>query len=160
MDFVVGLPESEVFNAIWVVVDRLTKMRHLVPCTDKVDGRKLGEMFIKEVFRLHRIPNTIVLDSGPQFASEYWKHVCKRLGMEGKLSTAFHPQTDGQTERINSALEQYIRTFVNYQQDDWIKWLLLVEFAVNNHTSETTKYSGFFGNYRFNPWITFSQHLL
>ena len=82
IDFVVGLPESEGFNAIWVVVDRLTKMRHLVVCMDKVDGGKLGEMFIKEVFRLNGIPDTIVSDRGPQFVSEFWKHICERLGMK------------------------------------------------------------------------------
>ena len=118
MDFMVGLPESEGFNKKWVVVDWLTKMRHLVPCTDKVDGKKLGEMFVKEVFRLHTIPNTIVLDRAPQFPSDFWKHICERLGVERRLSTAFHPQTDGQTERTNSVMEQYLRIFVNYQQDD------------------------------------------
>jgi hypothetical protein len=71
MDFVVGLPESEGFNAIWVVVDHLTKMRHLVRCTETVDGKRLGEMYIKEVFLLHGLPETIVLDRGPQIASEF-----------------------------------------------------------------------------------------
>jgi hypothetical protein len=77
MDFIVGLPESEGFHAIWVVVDRLIKMRHLVPCTDTVDGKKLGEIFIKEGFRLHGLPETIVSDRGPQFESEFWRHICE-----------------------------------------------------------------------------------
>ena len=150
-DFMVGLPESDCFNAIWVVVDRLSKMQHLVPCMDKVDGSKLGEMFVKEVFRLHRIPDTIVSDRGPQFASEFWKHICKRLGVERRLSTAFHPQTNCQTERMNSVMEQYLRAFVNYQQDEWVRWLPPAEFAANNHTSEMTNCSAFFCNYGFNP---------
>ena len=108
MDFVVGLLESDGFNAIGVVVNQLTKMQHLVPCMDKVDGSKLGEMFVKEVFRLHGIPDTIVSDRGPQFTSEFWKHVSERLGIEQRLSTAFHPQIDGQTERINVVMEQYL----------------------------------------------------
>jgi hypothetical protein len=71
MDFVVGLPESEGFNAIWVEVDRQTKICHLVPCTDTVHGKKLGEMYVKEVFQLHGLPETIVSDRGPQFTSEF-----------------------------------------------------------------------------------------
>jgi hypothetical protein len=160
MDFVVGLPESEGFNAIWVVVDRLTKMRHLVPCTDTVDGKKLGEMYVKEIFRLHGLPETIVSDRGPQFASEFWRHICERLGVERRLSTAFHPQTDGQTERVNAVMEQYLRNFVNYQQNDWVHWLPMAEFAANNHTSETTGHSPFYGNYGFHPRMTFGQHPL
>jgi transposase InsO family protein len=160
MDFVVGLPESEGFNAIWVVVDRLTKMRHLVPCTDTVDGKKLGEMYVKEVFRLHGLPETIVSDRGPQFASEFWRHICDRLGIERRLSTAFHPQSDGQTERVNAVMEQYLRNFVNYQQNDWAHWLPMAEFAANNHTSETTGHSPFYGNYGFHPRMTFGQHPL
>ena len=91
MDFVVGLPEREGFNTVWVVVDCLTKLRHLVPCTDKVDGKMLGEMYIKEVFRLHGLSKAIVSDRGPQFTLQFWKHVCERLGFERRLSTAFHP---------------------------------------------------------------------
>ena len=82
LDFVVALSESEGFNTIWVVVDRLTKMQHLVPCTNKVDGGKLGERFIKEVFILHGILQTIVLDGGPQFTLEFWKYVSKIFGVE------------------------------------------------------------------------------
>jgi transposase InsO family protein len=74
------------------------KIRHLVPGTDKVDGKKLEEIYIKEMFRLHELPETIFSDRGPPFTSEFWKHVCERLGIEQKLSTAFYPQTDGQTE--------------------------------------------------------------
>jgi transposase InsO family protein len=154
MDFVVGLLESEGSNAIWVVV------RHLVPCTDTVDGKRLGEMYVKEVFRLHGLPKTIVLDRGPQFASEFWRHICKRLGIERRLSTAFHPETDGQTERVNAVMEQYIRNFVNYQQNDCVHWLPIAEFAANNHTSESTGHSPFYGNYGFHPRMTFGQHPL
>jgi hypothetical protein len=160
MDFVVGLPESEGFNAVWVVVDRLTKMRHLVPGTDQVDGKNLVEMYVKEVFRRHRLPETIVSNRGPQFTSEIWKQVCERLGIERSLSTAFYPQTDGQTARINVVMEQYLRNFVNYQQNDWVRWLPLAEFAANNHTLETTNCSAFFGNYGFQPRMTIGQHLI
>jgi transposase InsO family protein len=98
------------------------------------------------MFRLHGLPLTITSDRGPQFASAFWHRLCARLGIEPRLSTAFHPQTDGQTERINSVMEQYLRSYVNYLQDDWSEWLPLAEFASNNHTSETTATSPFFAN--------------
>jgi hypothetical protein len=79
MDCVVKLPGSDGYNAIWVAVDGLSKIKHLVPCRDDTDGKKLGEMFIHEVFKLHGLPDTIVSHRGPQFASEFWRHVCERL---------------------------------------------------------------------------------
>jgi transposase InsO family protein len=109
---------------------------------------------------LHGLPETIVLDRGPQFASEFWTHICERLGIEERLSTAFHPQTDGQTERVNAVMELYLWNFVNYQQNDWVHWLPMAEFAANNHTSETTRHSPFYSNYGFHPRMTFGQHPL
>jgi hypothetical protein len=158
MDFVVRVPESEGFNAVWIVVDCLTKMRHLVPYTDQEDGKKLGEMYVKKRFRLHGLPETIVSNRGPQFASEFWKHVCKRLGIKRRLSTVFHLQTDGQTARINVVMEQYLQNFVHYQQNDWVRWQPLVEFAANNHTLEMTNSSTFFGNDGFHARMTIAQH--
>lgn len=151
MDFVVGLPMSNGFDAIWVVVDRLTKMRHLVPCRSDITARKLAELFVKNIFRLHGLPDTIVSDRGPQFASEFWTNLCHRLRIEPRLSTAFHPQTDGQTEITNASMEQYLRCYVDYLQDDWPQWLPIAEFAANNQVSESTKMSPFFANYGFDP---------
>jgi len=157
MDFVTGLPESEGYDAIWVVVDRLTKMRHLVPCKSSIDTAGLSDLFINYVWKLHGLPNTIVSDRGTQFASAFWRHLCARLGIEVKLSTAFHPQTDGQTERLNAVMEQYLRCYVNYLQDDWVKWLPLAEFASNNQASETTGISPFFGLQGRHPRMDFHQ---
>jgi hypothetical protein len=120
MDFVTGLPECEEYDAIWVVVDRLSRMRHFIPCRTTVDARGLAEMFMKEVIRLHGLPKTIISDRGSQFAAVFWKQICDRLGIERRLSTAFHPETDGQTERANASMEQYLRVFTSYQQDDWV----------------------------------------
>jgi hypothetical protein len=105
MDFVTGLPECKGYDAIWVVVDRLSKMGHFIPCRTTVDARGLAEMFIKEVVRLHGIPRTIVSDRSPQIAAVFWKRLCDRLGIERKLSTAFHLETDGQTETANASME-------------------------------------------------------
>ena len=151
MDFVTGLPWSNGHDAVWVVVDRLTKQRHLVPCRTTVDARDLADLFLQNVFRLHGLPLTVTSDRGPQFASAFWHRLCARLGVEPRLSTAFHPQTDGQTERMNAVMEQYLRSYVNYLQDDWSEWLPLAEFASNNHTSETTAVSPFFANLGYDP---------
>jgi hypothetical protein len=157
MDFVTGLPECEGYDAIWVVVDRLSKMRHFVPCKTTVDARGLVEMFLKEVVRLHGLPRTIISDRGPQFAGVFWTRLCERLGMDRQLSTAFHPQTDGQTERMNASMEQYLRIFKSHQQDDWAQWLPLAEFAANNGTSETTKCSTFFAVTGVDPRMSFEE---
>jgi transposase InsO family protein len=155
MDFVTGLPWSQGCDAIWVVVDRLTKERHLTPCRTNIDAAGLADLFIQHVFRLHGLPLTIVSDRGPQFASDFWERICARLGIERRLSTAFHPQTDGQTERINAVMEQYLRAYVNYLQDDWADWLPLAEFATNNQASEAHGSSPFFANKGFDPRYQF-----
>ena len=151
MDFVTGLPWSEGCDAIRVVVDRFTKQRHLIGCRSDIDAAGTAELFLRHVFRLHGLPLDIVSDRGPQFVSDFWKHLCRRLGIERKLSTAFHPQTDGQTERLNAVMEQYLRSYVTYLQDDWLAWLPMAEFAANNHTSESTGVSPFFANLGYHP---------
>ncbi|KAH0612978.1 uncharacterized protein H6S33_009358 [Morchella sextelata] len=155
MDFVTDLPESDGYNAILVVVDRLTKMRHLIPTTKEADSREVAKLYIDNVWKLHGLPDTMVSDRGTQFVAEFWRSLCDRLEISPKFSTAFHPQTDGQTERINAIMEQYLRSYVSYQQDDWVRWLPMAEFATNNHVSETTKVSPFYANSGRNPRITF-----
>ena len=156
IDFMAGLPWSNGYDAIWVVVDRLAKQRHLVPCTSTVDAKDLADLIIQWVFRLHGLPETITSDRGPQFASHFWVRLCERLQIGRHMSTAFHPQTDGQTERFNLVIEQYLRSYVNYQQDDWSAWLPLAEFAANNHLSEATKQSPFFALHGYHPRATTS----
>jgi transposase InsO family protein len=116
MDFVTGLPEVDGLNAIWVVTDRLTKMRHFVACNESVSAEDLADMFVAHVWKLHGLPDDIFSDRGPQFASRFWRQLCLPLNISPKLSTAFHPQTDGQTERFNAMMEQYLRAYVTYQQ--------------------------------------------
>jgi hypothetical protein len=94
IDLVVGLPESGGCNAIRVIVDQLSKIKHLILCRGSMDGKIQGEMFQHEVCRLQGSPDTIVSDRGSQFTSEVWRHICKRLEIEQKSSTAFHPQID------------------------------------------------------------------
>ena len=94
MDFVVGLPKSKGFDTIWVVVDRLSKQRHFVPCMTTIDAQGLATLFIDNIFRLHGLPDSIVCDRGPQFVADIWRYLCASLGIATQLSTAFHPQTD------------------------------------------------------------------
>ena len=155
VDFVAGLPPSKQFDAICVVVDRLTKQRHLIPCKTTITAEELAELFSDRVFLYHGLPKTIVSDHGPQFASRFWKHLCHTLKIEPCLSTAFYPQTDGQTERINAVVEQHLRAYVSYLQDDWVDYLFLAEFAGNNQVSETTTVLPFFANLGYHPGCDF-----
>ena len=151
MDFIVGLPDSNGYNSIWVIVDRLTKMAHFIPCRDDYTAQQYASLFIPNIFRLHGLPSSIISDRGSVFTSEFTRELCKLLKIRQNMSTAFHPQTDGQTERINALLEQYLRGYCNYQQDNWLDFLSLAEFSHNNKISSTTGMTPFFANYGFHP---------
>ena len=160
MDFVVGLPKSgnRGYNAILVVMCRLSKQRHFIPCVADERGTSAeatARMLVDYVWKLHGLPDTMVSDRGPQFVAEVWKHLCRILRINARLSTAFHPETDGQSEIANSEMERYLRTYVNYMQDDWSEWLPIAEFSANNSPSSTTKLSPFFANYGYHPRMSF-----
>jgi hypothetical protein len=154
VDYITPLPECQrnglKYKHIAVVVCRLTKMRHLIP-TEGLTAEELANAFVSRVYCLHGTPDNIVSDRGVQFVSEFWRHISERLGITLKHSSSFHPETDGQTERVNAMVEQYLRAYMNFYQDDWVDWLPLAEFATNNAVSETTGVSPFFANYGFNP---------
>ncbi|KAK9652865.1 hypothetical protein HCH54_010281 [Aspergillus fumigatus] len=155
MDFITGLVPSRGYDAILVVVDRLTKMRHFIPCQTTCDAEGVARLYIRHIWKLHGLPRTIVSDRGPQFVATFWKHLTRRLDVKNLLSTAHYPETDGQTERMNAILEQYLRAYVAYLQDDWVDWLPLAEFASNSVRSEATGISPFFANYGFHPRMGF-----
>ena len=113
MDFIVGLPWSNGYNAIHIVVCRLTKMRHFIPYRDTCIAEQLADLYAWNIFRLHGLPKTVVSDRGTQFITKFWKGLCKILKIEALLSTPYHPETDGQTERINAILKQYLRAYIN-----------------------------------------------
>ena len=154
IDHVVDLPpckrDGKTFHNILVVVDRLTKMRHFIPTTS-LDTAELVECFIKNIYKLHGAPDSLISDHGSAFVSEFWRRLNTRISITLKPSSAFHPQTDGQTEIVNASLNQYLRAFVSFTQDDWVDWLPLAEFSGNNQISETTGVSPFYANYGFNP---------
>ena len=152
VDFVGPLPTLDGFNMFMVVVDRLTKMRHYIPCTAKeaesgTSAPAMARLFVDHIFRLHGLPDTIMSDRGSQFISALWEHLTSSLGITHKLSTAYHPQTDGQTERANQDLEKYLRRYVGWKPDDWAPWLSLAESAANSAPSATAGISPFHAVY-------------
>ena len=134
MDFVTGLPTGikSKHNAVWVVVDRLTKSAHFMAISDKDGAEIIAEKYIDEIVRLHGIPVSIVSDRDTRFTSKFWKAFQKALGTRANLSTAYHPQTDGQSERTIQTLEDMLRACVLDWGGNWEKYLRLVEFAYNN----------------------------
>ena len=156
MDFITDLPPVNGVDTVLVIVDRFSKMAHFVPCSKTISGKETADLLLKSVVRLHGIPEDITSDRGPQFISHFWKQFLQILGTSLNLSSAYHPQTDGQTERVNQILEQYLRCTISYQQDDWVDFLPLAEFAYNNTLHASTKVSPFFANYGFHPRFSLS----
>jgi len=134
-------------DAILVVCNRLSKMTHFVAMTEGTTAEGLVRLFRDNVWRLYSLPESVVLDRGPQFAAELTKELNRMLGIQTKLLTAFHPQTNRQTEHMTQELEQYLQFFVDHRQKDWPEWLASVEFTVNNKIHSTTKVSPFMANY-------------
>ncbi|KAI0993536.1 hypothetical protein K3495_g14648, partial [Podosphaera aphanis] len=151
VDFIGPLPISDGKNCIMVVCCRLTKARHFIPCQTTIDAVETANLFFQHVWKHHGFPESIVSDRGPQFVAKFWHSVCERTGSKVLLSTAWHPETDGQTERSNGSLECYLRAYCNYQQDDWVHWLPSAEFNANNTESDTTKVTPFFANTAQHP---------
>jgi len=133
MDFVVGLPwTSRGVESIWVIVDRLTKSAHFLPVHTTFSAERLARIYIREVVRLHGVPVSIISDRGSQFTSSFWRAFQEELGTRVHLSTAFHPQTDGQSERTIQVLEDMLRACVMDFGGQWDQFLPLAEFAYNN----------------------------
>lgn len=130
-DFVVGLPPAQGFDALLVVVDRAGKGIHVIPTTQETNTLGLTKLYCDNVWKLHGLPDSILSDRGLQFMSALMKELNSLLSIQTKLSTACHPQTDGQTERVNQEVEQYLQLFINHQQHDWPEWIPLAEFSHN-----------------------------
>lgn len=154
-DFITDLPQCRQsgvdYDSIMVIVDRLTKMAHYVPARSDWDGKDLGYVWIREIIRLHGVPKRIISDRGPLMNAKHWETFNHYLNARRVLTSAYHPQTDGQTERQNQTLEQYLRIYCALEQDDWVQWLPLAEFAYNDSTHATTKMSPFQANTGLDP---------
>jgi Integrase zinc binding domain/Chromo (CHRromatin Organisation MOdifier) domain len=152
VDMVVALPTTKNgFDSILVFVDRLTKMVHLVPTTETLDSPGFCELFAANVVKLHGCPMSLLSDRGSIFASKFTRCFASNLACWQRFGTAFHPQSEGQTERFNRVMEDVIRCYVSTSQDDWDTLLPMVEFAMNNAPSSATKQSAFMLNYGVNP---------
>jgi len=130
-------------------------MVHFIPTTKKTSAEGLARLFGDNVWKLHGLPESIISDRGPQFTAGLMRELNEILGIKSKLSIAFHPQMDGQTERVNQELEQYLRMFIDYRQEQWSEWLGTVEFTYNNKVHSSTQMSPFKANYRQDPRIGF-----
>ena len=154
MDFIEHLPTSDGFTAILVVVDRLTKQAIFIPTHDTVTSADLAMLFVLHVFSKHGVPSHVTSDRGSEFVSHFFRSLGEALDMKLHFTSGYHPEGDGQTERTNQTLEQYLRIYCNYQQDNWSQLLPLAEFAFNNAPNATTGISPFFANKGYHPNIT------
>ena len=150
-DFITKLPLAQGYNTILVVVDQLTEIVHFIPTTEKITVEGLAKLFRDNIWKLYGLSESIILDRGPQFIAGLMKELNQMLGIKRKMLMAFHPQTDSQIERINQELEQYLRMFIDHQQEQWPDWLGMAEFAYNNKTHSSTKVLPFKANYGQDP---------
>src|SRR5258705_5465350 len=151
MDFIEQLPDSKGFSAILVIVDHLTKQAIFIPSHDMVNTPQVAWLFLIHIFSKHGVPAHVTLDRGSKFISHFFHSLGKLLQMRLHFTSGYHLEGDGQTEHTNQVLEQYLRTYTNYQQDDWATLLLMAEFAYNNATNVMTGVSPFFVNKGYHP---------
>ena len=144
MDLIVHLPQSQTFNAIFVVVDRFSKIAHFIPIQTQIDAPELARLFLDNIVRLHGFPRSIISDRDPRFLSHFWKELFSLTETTLRFSMANHPQTDGQTERTNRTLEQYLRIHARHNPSTWSKYLTTAEIAYNNLTHSSTGMSPFY----------------
>jgi hypothetical protein len=155
LDFIEGLPLSNGFNVILVVVDKLSKYAHFILVVHPYTATKIAQIFIANIFKLHGMPSFIVSDRDPLFTSLFWKELFKLHGTKLKFSSPYHPQTDGQTEIVNKCVEQYLWCF----SGEWSCWLPLAEWWYNTNIHASTKLSPFEAVYRYPPPLLLAHSL-
>jgi len=139
VDFVVELPLSSRHNAVMTMVDSVSKWAHFIPTPMTVTAEGAAWLFLHQVWKLHGLLKCVVSDRGPQFVTRFTRELYQLLGIKLASSTAWHPQTNGQTEHVNQELDRYLQLFVNKQQDDWYNLLPMAEFQHNNHIHSATQ---------------------
>ena len=159
-----GLPIStdwkgDSYDLIFVIIDRPIKMVHYKPVKVTINAPGLAEVIIVVVVRHHGLPDSIVTDQGSFFTSKFWLLLCYFLGIKRRLSTAFHPQMDGQTERQNSTMEAYLQAFINFKQNDWARLFSIMEFAYNNAKNASTGHISFELNCGYHLCVSYKKDL-
>ena len=155
MDFRSFPKDRHGYDVVFVVVDRLSKRPISIPCQKETKAKQMARLFIDYVIRITGILETIVSDCGGQFISEFWTEFCRILGIKRKLSTAYHPQTDGQSEIANQYMAQRLRPYVEQNQDNWSEILPMVDFAASILPQDIIKKSPFFVERGYEPSMTF-----
>jgi len=163
INFIINLSDSYDYNAILTVICRLSKERHYISCiTDDEDitAEKTAEMLIQWVYQTHDLSSFIVSDRDSQFISILWKFLCKRLSIFLRLFIIYHSQIDDQSERVNQNIKRYLWFFCSYMQNDWFKWLLMIEFIYNNVLSSVIFLTLFFMNKNFHSHMSFDSDII
>ncbi|MCO5561850.1 hypothetical protein L7F22_015474 [Adiantum nelumboides] len=154
MDFITTLPRTTKSNAqILVIVDRFSKMAHFIPCKKAASAPDIASLFVQHIFRIHGLPRSIILNRDPKFTEHFWTSLFKSLGTNLLFSSAYHPQTDGQTERVNKILEEMLRHYIQQRLASWEEYLPLVEFAYNNAPHSVTGMTPFQAAYGHTPLV-------
>jgi transposase InsO family protein len=156
-DMIVGLPSDGGKDAILVIVNSFSKYGIMVPCSSKVTAKDIADLFLDHVWKRHGFPEKTVSDRGPVFNNKYIKALYERLGIKAHFSSAYHPQSDGQTERMNPGIEQFLRAYAGMYQKDWVTWLPMAEFSYNNAVHSATGTSPFRCLYGRDPVMTLSK---
>jgi hypothetical protein len=151
MDFIEGLPKSENKNVILVVVDRLSKYAHFLSLAHPYTAEQVAQLFLDNIFKLHGLPKVILTDRDPIFTSSIWQNLFKAMGVQLHLTSAYHPQTDGQTERVNQCLENYLRCMCFNSPKRWNHWLSLAEWWYNSSYHTSLNRTPFQALYGFKP---------
>ncbi|QRW21787.1 Retrotransposable element Tf2 protein [Rhizoctonia solani] len=150
-DFITGFPKSQGYDAILVVIDSFSKFGHFIPTLKKVTAKGLADLFITHIWKLHRLPIRTVSDRGTTFTGKFLRALYQRLGVKPLFSSAYHPKSDGQTERVNQFIEFYLQSYVAADHSDWATWLPLAEYAYNNAKHALTGRTPFELVYGRNP---------
>jgi transposase InsO family protein len=144
MDFIVGLPRTQSgYDSIWVIIDRLIKVAYFIPVKTTYFGPQLVELYMSRIVYLHGVPKKIVSDRGTQFTSRFWERLHETLDTQLRFSSAYHPQTDGQIERVNHILEDMLRACALQYGRSWDKSLPYAEFSYNNSYQDSLKMAPF-----------------
>jgi hypothetical protein len=143
MDFIEGLPLSHGYSVIWVIVNRLTKYEHFIPLKHPYTAKNLAKVFMTQLFKLHGMPQSIIHVKDSSFTSKFWTEVFKLQGVFLSFSTAYHPQSDGQSEAVNKYVENYLRCMVGDKPKELVSWLHLGEYCYNTSFHHSTKLTHF-----------------